>query len=68
MVSKVQCRIGFFLLLLVPSIVMSVFVLNFDTVIRKTVAFNISGPVCLGLASFTLLDVNGTRTKSIRLY
>ena len=40
-----------FLLLLVPSVVISTFALNFDTNIRKAIAFNISGPVCLGLAS-----------------
>ena len=40
-----------FLLLLVPSVVISTFALNFDTSIRKAIAFNISGPVCLGLAS-----------------
>jgi hypothetical protein len=40
-----------FLLLLVPSVVISTFALNFDTDIRKAIAFNISGPVCLGMAS-----------------
>lgn len=40
-----------FLLLLVPSVVLSAFVLDFDTDIRKAIAFNISGPVCLGVAS-----------------
>jgi len=30
---------------------MSTFVLDFNTDIRKTIAFNISGPVCLGVAS-----------------
>ena len=40
-----------FLLLLVPSVVISTFALNFDTNIRKAIAFNISGPVCLGIAS-----------------
>lgn len=40
-----------FLLLLVPSVVLSTFVLNFDTNIKNTIAFNISGPVCLGVAS-----------------
>ena len=49
--SKGAVPYWIFLLLLVPSVVISAFVLNFDTVIRKTVAFNISGPVCLGLAS-----------------
>ncbi len=41
----------FFLLLLVPSVVLSTFVLNFDTNLRTTIAFNISGPVCLGIVS-----------------
>lgn len=40
-----------FLMLLVPSVVLSTFVLNFDTNMRKAIAFNISGPVCLGIAS-----------------
>jgi hypothetical protein len=40
-----------FLLLLVPSIVISTVALDFDTNIRKAIAFNISGPVCLGVAS-----------------
>ncbi len=40
-----------YLLLLVPSVVISTFVLDYDTNIRTTIAFNISGPVCLGLAS-----------------
>ena len=40
-----------FLLLLVPSVVISTFVLDFDTNIRTTIAFNISGPVCLAVAS-----------------
>ena len=41
----------FFLLLLVPSVVLSTFVINFDTNLRNTIAFNISGPVCLAIAS-----------------
>ncbi|WPR71590.1 O-antigen ligase family protein [Flavobacterium sp. NG2] len=40
-----------YLILLVPSVVIATFVLDFDTNIRTTIAFNISGPVCLGLAS-----------------
>lgn len=40
-----------FLLLLIPSVVLSTFVLNFDTNMKNTIAFNISGPVCLGVAS-----------------
>ncbi|RDI58312.1 O-antigen ligase family protein [Flavobacterium glaciei] len=40
-----------FLILLVPSIVISTFALDLGTDIRKAIAFNISGPVCLGIAS-----------------
>lgn len=40
-----------FLLLLVPSIIIATFVLDFETDIKNAIAFNISGPVCLGLTS-----------------
>jgi hypothetical protein len=40
-----------FLILLVPSVVISVFVLDFETNVRKAILFNISGPLCLGFAS-----------------
>jgi hypothetical protein len=49
--SKGAVPYWIFLLLLVPSVVISSFVLNFDTNIRTTIAFNISGPVCLAVAS-----------------
>ncbi|MCD0466760.1 O-antigen ligase [Flavobacterium sp. ENC] len=40
-----------FFILLIPGIIISVFSLNFDTDIRKAIAFNISGPVCLGISA-----------------
>ncbi|WP_326936419.1 O-antigen ligase family protein [Flavobacterium sp. PL11] len=40
-----------FLFLLIPAVIISTSTLNFDSEIRKAIAFNISGPVCLGLAS-----------------
>lgn len=49
--SKGAVPYWIFLLLLVPSVIISTFTLNFDTNIRKAIAFNISGPVCLGVAS-----------------
>ena len=49
--SKGAAPYWLFLLLLVPSVVISTFVLDFDTDIRTTIAFNISGPVCLAVAS-----------------
>ena len=49
--SKGAVSYWLYLLLLVPGVVLSTFVLDFDTDIRTTIAFNISGPVCLGVAS-----------------
>jgi O-antigen ligase len=49
--SKSATPYWFFLLLLIPSVVISTFVLDFDTNVRTTIAFNISGPVCLATAS-----------------
>ena len=49
--SKNAIMYWLFLVLLVPSIIVSTLSLNFDTDIRKAIAFNISGPVCLGFCS-----------------
>jgi hypothetical protein len=49
--SKGALPYWIFLLLLVPSVIISTSSLNFDTNIRKAIAFNLSGPVCLALAS-----------------
>lgn len=49
--SKGAVPYWLFLLLLVPSVVISTFVLDFETDIKNAIAFNISGPVCLGVAS-----------------
>jgi len=49
--SKGAIPYWIFLLLLVPSVVLSTFVINFDTNLKNTIAFNISGPVCLAVAS-----------------
>jgi len=49
--SKGAIPYWIFLILLIPGVVISTFVLDFGTNIRKAIAFNISGPVCLGLAS-----------------
>jgi hypothetical protein len=39
----------FFLILLIPSVILSTFVLNAN--VKNAIAFNISGPVCLGISS-----------------
>lgn len=49
--SKGATPYWIFLLLLVPGVIISTFVLNFDTNMRTTIAFNISGPICLAVAS-----------------
>ena len=49
--SKYALPYWFFLLLLIPSVVLSTFVLSPDANIKNTIAFNISGPVCLGISS-----------------
>lgn len=40
-----------FLMLLIPGIIVSTLSISFETNIRKAIAFNISGPVCLGISS-----------------
>lgn len=40
-----------FMLLLVPGIVLGTYNLNYDTDLARIISFNISGPLCLGLAS-----------------
>lgn len=49
--SKSAMPYWIFLLLLVPSVVLTTFVLNFDTNIKNSIVFNISGPICLAMAS-----------------
>lgn len=49
--SKNSLVYWFFLLLFVPGIVLTSFSSNFETDIRKVIAFNISGPVCLGISA-----------------
>lgn len=40
-----------FIILLVPGIILSTVTLSYETNLRKAIAFNISGPVCLGVAA-----------------
>jgi hypothetical protein len=49
--SKNATPYWLFLLILIPSVIFSTAVLNFDTNMRTAIAFNISGPVCLGISS-----------------
>lgn len=49
--SKGAVPYWIFLLLLVPGVVMSSFVLNYDSNLKNSIAFNISGPVSLAFTS-----------------
>jgi hypothetical protein len=40
-----------FLILLIPGLIIAIFALDLGTNIRTRIAFNISGPLCLGIAS-----------------
>jgi hypothetical protein len=49
--SKNAIPFWIYLLLLLPGVVVATETLNLETDLRKSIAFNISGPVCLGVAS-----------------
>ncbi|MFC6098023.1 O-antigen ligase family protein [Flavobacterium qiangtangense] len=49
--SKNSLPYWFFLLLLIPGVILSTVTLSLEADIRKAIAFNIAGPVCLGIAS-----------------
>lgn len=49
--SKGATPYWIFILLLIPGIVLSTFVLNVNTDIKNAIAFNISGPICLAVSS-----------------
>nr|WP_315155858.1 O-antigen ligase family protein [uncultured Flavobacterium sp.] len=49
--SKNALLYWLFLLLLIPGVILATFTLDFESDIRKAIAFNISGPVCLGISA-----------------
>lgn len=49
--SKNAVPYWIFLILLIPSIIIATDSLNLGADIRKTIIFNISGPICLGISS-----------------
>lgn len=49
--SKNAIPFWIYLLLLLPGVIVATETLNLDTNIRKAIAFNISGPACLGVAA-----------------
>ncbi|WP_258929469.1 hypothetical protein [Flavobacterium davisii] len=55
-VSKTAYWYLLYLLLLIPSLIIGFLTLNIDTEIRKAISFNISGPICLAIASLYCYD------------
>lgn len=49
--SKKTIVYWLFLFLLIPGIIIGIYSLNVDVEIRKAIAFNISGPVCLAMSA-----------------
>jgi hypothetical protein len=58
--SKNAIPFWIYILLLLPGLVIATDTLNYATDIRKTIAFNISGPICLGIASIYTYQRNIT--------
>lgn len=57
----------FFILLLIPGVILSTTELSLGTDIRKAIAFNISGPVCLGVSAIYCYkrEITFDRFKSV---
>lgn len=49
--SKDAIPYWIFLLLLIPGVLVGVYGLDYTADVRKTISFNISGPVCLGISA-----------------
>lgn len=54
--SKYAVPYWVFIVLLIPGIVVSMISLDYDIALRKSIAFNISGPVCLAIASIYMYN------------
>ena len=50
-VSKNAIPYWIFLVLLIPGVIISTLVLDYNSSMRKEISFNISGPICLGVCS-----------------
>jgi len=53
----------FYIILLIPSIYVSLYLLEADQNIRKAIAFNLSGPVTLGIAALFCFGLKVTKTQ-----
>jgi hypothetical protein len=61
--SKHAMPYWIFLTLMIPGVIVAAYSLDYDTALRKTISFNISGPLCLGLASLYTYNRKVTRKQ-----
>jgi O-antigen ligase len=61
--SKFAMPYWLFLTLMIPGVIVAAYSLDYDTALRKTISFNISGPLCLGLASLYTYNRKVTRKQ-----
>jgi hypothetical protein len=52
-----------YIVLLIPSVYVSLYLLDIGVNIKKAIAFNLSGPVCLGIAALFCYSVRVTKTQ-----
>jgi O-Antigen ligase len=65
--SKKSMIYWLFLLLLLPGVIVGVYSLDSDVTIRKAIAFNISGPVCLAISAIYAYERKISRVEIEKL-
>lgn len=54
--SKYAVSYWVYMVLLIPGVVVSMISLDYDLALRKSIAFNISGPLCLGISALYMYN------------
>lgn len=58
----------FYLLLLIPSVYLSLYEVDYGLNVRKAIAFNLSGPYCLGIAAVFVYGLKINKEELLRLF
>jgi hypothetical protein len=61
--SRKSAPYWLYLVLLLPGVIYAASTLDFDTNVRKAIIFNLSGPVCLGIAALYCYDRRITKKQ-----
>ena len=56
-----------YLLLLIPSVYISLYEISYGLNVRKAIAFNLSGPYCLGIAAIFVYGLKVSKAEVLRL-